>query len=98
MNKVALSRRLASRFGFTRREAGMIVEQLLDAITHELVQGRRVEIRGLGSFGTRERKPSLGRVVKTGQAVSIPALRRVYFRPGRDLKEISAGGLRSLSQ
>ncbi|MCK5219792.1 integration host factor subunit beta [bacterium] len=98
MNKVELSRRMASRFGFTRREAGMIVEQLMDAMTHELAQGRRVEIRGLGTFGTRERKPSLGRVVKTGQTVFIPALRRIYFRPGRELKEIRVDGLPSLNQ
>ncbi len=91
MNKKELARKLAGRFGFKQREAAVIVDSLLSTIARELVAGRRVELRGLGTFGTRERRPSLGRVVKTGKPVPIPALRRVYFRPGRDLKEIRGG-------
>jgi len=63
----------------------------LSTLAQELAQGRRVELRGLGTFGTRQRRPSLGRVVKTGETVPIPSLRRVYFRPGRELKEILPG-------
>jgi len=88
VNKVDLARRLCQRFGFTQREANVIVDYLINALANELIQGRRVELRGLGTFGTRQRKPSLGRVVKTGEPVPVPALRRVYFRPGRELKQI----------
>ncbi len=88
MNKVDLARKLSRKFGFTRREASVIVDHIITALAKELAQGRRVELRGLGTFGTRHRKPSVGRVVKTGQTVAVPALRRVYFRPGRELKEI----------
>ena len=88
MNKTGLARNLARRFGFTQREALIIVDKLLTTIAEELAAGGRVELRGLGTFGTRQRRPSLGRVVKTGQPVPIPALRRVYFRPGRELKQI----------
>jgi integration host factor subunit beta len=88
VNKVDLARRLSARFGFTQREALVIVDHLLSSLTQELTAGRRVELRGLGTFGTKVRKPSLGRVVKTGAPVPIPALRRVYFRPGRELKTV----------
>jgi integration host factor subunit beta len=91
MNKAGLTQHLSRRFGFTHREAGIIVDKLLTTLAQELAQGRRVELRGLGTFGTRLRRPSLGRVVKTGQPVPIPSLRRVYFRPGRELKEIRPG-------
>lgn len=88
MNRLEAADRLAKRFGFTRREAVILVDTILSAMLDALVRGRRVEIRGLGTFGTRQRKSSLGRVVKTGEPVRVPALRRVYFRPGQDLKAI----------
>ncbi len=90
MNKIQLAHRVAKRFGFMNREAQVIVDTVLNILTHELKQGRRVEIRGLGTFGTRQRKPSVGRVVKTGKSVLVPSLRRVFFRPGQELKEIHA--------
>jgi integration host factor subunit beta len=92
VNKAKLTQHLSKRFGFTHREASVIVDKLLTTLAQELAHSRRVELRGLGTFGTRLRRPSLGRVVKTGVPVSIPSLRRVYFRPGRELKEICPGG------
>jgi integration host factor subunit beta len=88
MNKVKLAQRLANQFGFTQREGLVIVDQVLQAMALALQKGKRVEIRGLGTFGTKERRASIGRVVKTGRVVRIPELRRVYFRPGQELKEI----------
>lgn len=93
MNKKELAGRLTNRFGFGHREANVIIDQLLESMITELEKDKRVELRGLGTFGTKQRKPSLGRVVKTGEAVPVPALRRVYFRPGRSLKEINSSEL-----
>lgn len=89
MNKNQLAKHLSREFGFTLRESQILVDHILNALAAELVRGRRVELRGLGTFGTRRRKPSVGRVVKTGKPVAVPALRRVFFRPGRELKEIT---------
>jgi integration host factor subunit beta len=88
MNKMELSARIAKQFGFMQREAATIVDTVLAAVAEELEKGRRVEIRGLGTWGTRQRKASVGRVVKTGERVEVPSLRRVFFRPGQELKEI----------
>ncbi|NTV52158.1 MAG: integration host factor subunit beta [Candidatus Firestonebacteria bacterium] len=90
MNKMELTQRIAKRFGFMQREATTIVDAILSAVAQELENGRRVEIRGLGTWGTRQRKASVGRVVKTGERVEVPSLRRVFFRPGQELKEIHA--------
>ena len=90
MNKIMLANRLAKRFGFLNREAGVIVDTILNALAQSLQEGRNVEIRGLGTFGTKQRKASVGRVVKTGRSVVVPSRRRVFFRPGQALKEIKA--------
>lgn len=84
-----MAKLLSRQFGFTQRESQILVDHILNALAAELVRGRRAELRGLGTFGTRRRKASVGRVVKTGKSVAVPALRRVFFRPGRELKEIS---------
>jgi integration host factor subunit beta len=88
MNKKNLAKRLSNRFGFNQHEASGLIDHLLETISVELEHNRRVELRGLGTFGTKQRRPSLGRVVKTGETVTVPSLRRVYFRPGQTLKEI----------
>lgn len=88
MNKMELTQRIAKQFGFMQREASTIVDTILETVAQELEKGRRVEIRGLGTWGTRQRKASVGRVVKTGERVEVPSLRRVFFRPGQELKEI----------
>lgn len=88
MNKKDLAKRLTNRFGFNQREANVVLDQFLEHVSVELEAGRRVELRGLGTFGIKQRQASLGRVVKTGETVSVPSLRRVYFRPGQSLKEI----------
>jgi integration host factor subunit beta len=89
MNKNDMARTLSQQFGFSGREAGLIVDRFFNALSRELKAGRRVELRGLGTFEVRSRKPGMGRVLKTGAFVPVPALRRVFFRPGKDLKEIT---------
>ncbi len=45
-----------------------------------------IEIRGLGSFGLRQRRARTGRNPQTGEAVQVPAKRICYFKPGKTLR------------
>jgi integration host factor subunit beta len=67
------------------------VEQVLDIffeeITKRLAEGGRVELRGFGAFSTRERNARQGRNPRTGDAVSVPAKRVPYFKPGKEMRE-----------
>lgn len=94
MNKVQLARGLGRQFGFSRRESRAIVERLVGALAQALVLGRRIELRGLGTLGTKTRRPSVGRVVKTGAPVPVPGMRRVFFRPGRSFKSLAISATR----
>ena len=58
------------------------------SIIESLNQGEKIELRGFGSFRVRERGARRGRNPKTGEAVSIPAKRVPYFKPGKELKEL----------
>jgi integration host factor subunit beta len=48
----------------------------------------KIEIRGFGSFRTRQRKPRTGRNPKTGAKVEVPAKTIPFFKPSKELKDM----------
>jgi integration host factor subunit beta len=70
----------------TKREAETAVNAVFDAMTAALVNGDRIEIRGLGSFKVKDRMPRIGRNPKTGDVVPIPACRVPSFVAGKSMK------------
>ncbi len=72
----------------TKKDAEQLVEIIFESITNTLNRGEKIELRGFGSFRVRQRNSRMGRNPKTGAAVSIPAKRVAYFRPGKELKEL----------
>ena len=60
-----------------------IIESMIDSLT----KGRRIEIRGFGSFSLRYRKSRIGRNPKSGESVNIDERYVPHFKPGKDLKE-----------
>ena len=71
-----------------RKESETIVETIFDSIIGALQKGEKIEIRGFGSFRTRQRKPRVGRNPKTGARVEVPAKRIPYFKPSKELKDL----------
>jgi len=53
--------------------------------------GDKIEIRGFGSFRTRQRKPRIGRNPKTGDRVEVPAKKIPFFKPSKELKDLVNG-------
>ena len=64
-----------------------IVNFLLDALSSALVEGKRIEIRGFGSFSISRRPSRLGRNPRSGAQVVIPEKLVPHFRPGKALRE-----------
>ncbi|QIW15965.1 integration host factor subunit beta [Pasteurellaceae bacterium RH1A] len=63
------------------------VKEILEQITQSLEQGKRVEVRGFGSFSLHYRQPRVGRNPKTGDSVKLNAKYVPHFKAGKDLKE-----------
>ena len=55
--------------------------------------GDKIEIRGFGSFRTRQRKPRVGRNPKTGDRVEVPAKKIPFFKPSKELKDLVNTGV-----
>lgn len=87
MTKAELVEEVARAAELNKRDAEVIVETVFDSIIGALHKGEKVELRGFGSFRTRERGPRRGRNPKTGEPVDVPAKRVPYFKPGKELKE-----------
>lgn len=87
MTKAELVEEVARAAELNKRDAEVIVETVFESIIGALHRGEKVELRGFGSFRTRERGPRRGRNPKTGEPVDVPAKRVPYFKPGKELKE-----------
>ncbi len=72
----------------TRKDGEVIVETIFDSIVRSLRVGDKIEIRGFGSFRTRQRKPRIGRNPKTGDKVEVPAKKIPFFKPSKELKDL----------
>src|ERR1700716_303829 len=70
-----------------RKESETIVETIFDSIIAALQKGEKIEIRGFGSFRTRQRRGRVGRNPKTGEKVDVPPKKIPYFKPSKELKE-----------
>ena len=75
-----------------RKESETIVETIFESIVRSLRAGDKIEIRGFGSFRTRQRRGRIGRNPKTGDKVEVPPKRIPFFKPSKELKEFVNGG------
>jgi integration host factor subunit beta len=99
MTKADLIEEVSRVVEMTRKESEVIVETIFDSIVRSLRVGDKIEIRGFGSFRTRQRQPRVGRNPKTGARVEVPAKKIPYFKPSKELKDVvNNAGLRSTDQ
>jgi integration host factor subunit beta len=87
MNKSELVDLLASRAELPQNKAEEVVNTIFDTMTRALVEGRRIEIRGFGSFVNKRYEPYVGRNPKTGDAIDVKAKVIPFFKVGKELKE-----------
>lgn len=88
MTKADIVRILAEQVGLTRREAAQALAVVLDGVVESIRAGEKVELRGFGSFRTRRRQARQGRNPRTGAKVKVGAKVVLYFKPGKQLREI----------
>src|ERR1700739_795550 len=75
-----------------RKESEAVVETIFESIIGALQGGDRIEIRGFGSFRTRQRRGRTGRNPKTGAKGEGPPKRIPFFKPSTGLSGFATGG------
>lgn len=88
MTKADLVEKIASQVLLSKKDSEVVVNTVFRSIIQALSDGDKVELRGFGSFRTRERKSRVGRNPKTGDKVDVPEKKVPFFKPGKNLKKL----------
>jgi len=87
VNKAELVAQVAKESELSKDAAEKAVDALFKNIERALSEEDTVRIVGFGNFQVAQRKASVGRNPRTGEAVQIPASKVPKFRAGKALKE-----------
>lgn len=93
MNKTEMAEKLAKKCDLSVAKAQEIVGTIFDTkaghgiIATELDAGRKIQIPGFGTFGTKSRAARQGRNPQTGATIMIAAKKYPFFKPGKGLKD-----------
>ena len=88
MTKVDLVEQIASQVALSKKNSEIVVNTVFQCIIDALATGDKVELRGFGSFRTRDRDSRIGRNPKTGDKVDVPHKKVPFFKPGKNLKKL----------
>lgn len=92
MTKADVIDAVAVEASLSRRQAGQIVDLILNEIQGALQKGDRVALNPFGSFVVRARQAREGRNPKTGEKITIAARKVPAFVAGSSLKDALGGG------
>ena len=73
--------------GYLKKDITQAIDIMMETIADALVEGRRVEIRGFGSFSVRDRKAKETKNPRTGDVMHIPPRKTLHFTMSKSLKE-----------
>ncbi len=69
------------------KQIDLAVKMILDQMSESLEEGKRIEVRGFGSFSLHFHQPRAGRNPRTGESVQLPAKSVPHFKVGKELRE-----------
>jgi len=79
---------LAEKWDMPKKQMNqIIVEDLVASLVKNLKKGNRIRMGGFGILQVRKRAARMGRNPATGEAISIPAKKKIAFRASKELKE-----------
>ncbi len=88
MTKADLIEKVAKKINLSRKETEVIVNNFFGCITQALSEGKKVELRGFGSFRVKKRNSRKGRNPKSGEKVSVPEKNVPFFKAGKELRQM----------
>jgi integration host factor subunit beta len=86
MTKSELIKRLTLAEGISQKAAETVVNVAFESMGKTLLEGGRIEIRGLGSFKVKDYEGYTGRNPVSGEEVEVSPKRLPFFKMGKELK------------
>ena len=87
MNKTDLVNVVAAETNLNKKQSEAAVNATLAAIANALKAGDKVQLIGFGTFDVKATAEREGRNPKTGEAIKIPASKKVSFTASKVLKD-----------
>ena len=87
INRTGLIEALSKETRLAPSKAEQVVKMAFSSITKALVNGERIEIRGLGSFLVKHYDGYVGGKPTTGETLRVKPKKLPYFKCGKELKE-----------
>ena len=87
MTRSELIEKIALEHKLFDADAKRAVITIFEEIITALEQGRRVEMRGFGSFNLKHHAARIGHNPRTGEHVDVPAKTIAAFKTGRGLHQ-----------
>jgi integration host factor subunit alpha len=72
--------------GISRKDAGEILDMMIDEIKEELASGNDVKLSSFGTLSLHKKNPRVGRNPKTGVEAEITARTVISFKPSQNLR------------
>lgn len=91
MTKSQLVQKLAEASDVSKKQADVVLQTLVDVTVNSVRKGDPVKIPGLGTFRKVQTKARMGRNPQTGEAIKIPARKKVRFSVAKIFKESVLG-------
>lgn len=91
MTKTQLVGKLAEDSGLSRKQAETVLGALVDTVRKAVKKGDTVKIPDLGGWRLRSMKARMGRNPQTGEAIKIPARKKVGFTVAKSFKQSVLG-------
>ncbi len=92
MTKTQLVGKLVEETGLSRKQTEEVLTTLVDTIRKAVKKGDTVKIPDLGGWRLRSMKARMGRNPQTGEAIKIPARKKVGFTVAKSFKQAVLGG------
>jgi len=87
LTKADIVERIHDKVGYSKKEAGEVVDAIFELIKHHLESGQKVKVSGFGNFVVHEKRPRKGRNPQTGEAITIRGRRVLGFKASPTLKK-----------
>ena len=82
-----ISADLAEKHELPKKQMTEVVDALFDNLAKNLRKGAKIRVPGFGIFVVAKRAARMGRNPATGEPIKIKAIKKVRFRPAKELKE-----------
>lgn len=87
MTKADIVLRIQKQTGLSKKQLGIMVDEVFEIIKDDILHGKNVKIPGFGNFDVKTRGQRIGRNPKTGEETKIPSRTVVSFKPSSLFKD-----------